>query len=80
MVVYILYSRSLQKYYIGHTKDFSDRITRHNSGHEKSTKKGAPWELIWKAEVATRSQAMKLELKIKNRGAKRYLKDISFGV
>jgi putative endonuclease len=71
--VYIIYSRSLEKYYTGQTNNFEDRFVRHNSGHEKYTKNGIPWELIWKKEVATRSEAMKLENQIKKQGAKRYL-------
>ena len=79
MFVYILHSSSLQKHYIGHTSDIEDRINRHNAGHEKYTKTGVPWELIWKKEVETRSEAMKVEKQIKKRGAKRYLES-QFGV
>jgi putative endonuclease len=74
--VYILYSSSLEKYYIGQTNNFESRIHRHNSGHEKFTKSGLPWILIWKNEVSTRSLAMKLEKQIKKRGAKRYLEKL----
>ena len=71
--VYFIYSRSLQKYYTGQTNDFEDRLFRHNSGHEKYSKIGVPWELIWKTEVSARSEAMKLENQIKKQGAKRFL-------
>jgi putative endonuclease len=71
--VYIIYSRSLQKYYTGQTNDFEDRLARHNSGHEKYSKAGVPWELVWNIEVSSRSEAMKLENQIKKQGAKRYL-------
>jgi len=63
--VYILYSSSLEKYYIGQTSNFESRIHRHNSGHEKFTKNSLPWILIWKNEVSTRSLAVKLEKQIK---------------
>ncbi len=50
-------------------------MRRHNTGNGKYIKTGVPWELIWKKEVLTRSEAMKLEKQIKKRGAKRYLEE-----
>lgn len=41
-VVYILWSDSLQKFYVGSINDFKDRLQRHNAGHEKFTSKGTP--------------------------------------
>ena len=72
IVVYILYSRFLQKYYTGQTNNIQDRLLRHNSGQGKYSKIGVPWELIWKIEVSSRSEAVKLESQIKKH-AKRYL-------
>jgi len=77
--VYILYSRSLNRYYIGHSSNLEDRLERHNRGRSKYTKGGKPWELIWVMVCDTRSEAMKLERKIKKRGANRFLED-QFGV
>ena len=37
---YILYSKSLDKFYKGSTHDISDRLSRHNGGREKATKSG----------------------------------------
>ena len=64
--VYILFSEVLGKHYIGQTSDISKRLIRHNSGYEKFTKKGIPWTLKFYTVVDTRSEAMKLEKKIKN--------------
>lgn len=68
----------MKKHYVGQTNNIDDRLFRHNAGREKFTKTGVPWELVWKKEVLTRSEAMKLEKQIKDRGAKRYLE--KFGV
>jgi len=73
---YIIFSPSINKYYIGHCEDFSVRISQHNTGRNKSTKAGAPWELVYSSRFDTRSRAMALEKKIKNRGAKRFLDDL----
>ena len=34
--VYILFSKSTQKFYTGQTKDFENRIVEHNLGETKS--------------------------------------------
>jgi putative endonuclease len=73
--VYILYSRSLDKYYVGITEDFERRLYQHNQGKGKFTSKGIPWLLITKFDCIGRSEAVHLEMKIKKRGIKRYLQD-----
>ena len=65
------------KYYVGHTQDLDDRLKRHNAGEGKFTKAGIPWELRWKLECKTRSEAIILENKIKKRGIKRFLDDLN---
>ncbi|PKL84100.1 MAG: excinuclease ABC subunit C [Ignavibacteriae bacterium HGW-Ignavibacteriae-3] len=72
---YILYSRSKNRYYVGHTGNFSRRFIEHNSGQNISTKFGAPWELIFTKEFTTKSDAYHLEIKIKKRGISRFLSD-----
>jgi len=79
MYVYILYSETISKYYVGQTTAIEKRVLRHNKGYVKSTKRGLPCKLIWNIEVVNRSEALLLERKIKKRGAKRYL-DNQFGV
>jgi putative endonuclease len=49
------------------------RFNRHNNGYEKSTKKGIPWKLTWKSEMTSRSEAVKLERKLKNINRKKLL-------
>ena len=68
---YILYSKSLEKFYKGSTQDVFERLKRHNGGREKATKYGVPWILLWTAEKPNRSEAQKLEYKLKNLSRKR---------
>ncbi|WP_041257563.1 GIY-YIG nuclease family protein [Fibrella aestuarina] len=75
-VVYIVYSDSLQKFYIGQTVHLGLRLEEHNRGKGNFTAKGHPWRLIASFNCETRTEAVQLELKIKGRGAKRYLQDI----
>jgi putative endonuclease len=63
---YILYSKSFDKYFIGQTNDVDSRLKRHNSGYVNYTKSYMPWELVLSIEKETRSEAMKLERKLKN--------------
>ncbi|MBD3638019.1 MAG: GIY-YIG nuclease family protein [Crocinitomicaceae bacterium] len=74
--VYILYSEVILKHYVGHTQNVEERLAYHNSGYSKYTKSGIPWKLVWSQECTDRSEAMKLEKKIKKRGAKRFLIDL----
>ncbi|MBL4653057.1 MAG: GIY-YIG nuclease family protein [Flavobacteriales bacterium] len=79
---YILFSNSLNRFYVGQTSNFTERFERHNKSMVKSTKRGTPWKLVVKFEVASRRESLALEKKIKGRGAKRYIEDnsIKFGM
>ena len=63
--VYVLESQASHRIYIGQTNNVENRLERHNSGRVVSTRKKDPWRLLgfWKCE--TRSEAMKLEAKLK---------------
>ena len=72
--VYILYSKSLDTFYKGQTNDLSDRLNRHNLQQEKATQNGIPWTLVWSTDKHSRSEAVVLELKLKNLTRKRLVK------
>lgn len=73
--VYVIFSNSTKRFYSGQTNDFDLRLERHNLGMVRSTKSGIPWIEIWKTRLASRTEALKLERKIKKRGITRYLSD-----
>ncbi|PKD43324.1 GIY-YIG nuclease family protein [Rhodohalobacter barkolensis] len=68
-------SNSAQRYYTGSCDNVDRRLQRHNESRVSSTKYGVPWELVWYKKCDNRSEARKLELIIKKRGAKRFLSD-----
>jgi putative endonuclease len=74
--VYILYSGTSGKYYIGQTANLTDRLNRHNNGYEKFTSPYTPWKMIWFTEKSTRGEALILEKKLKNLSRERILKFI----
>ncbi len=71
--VYILYSETFKRYYIGQTQDLGERIHRHNNRMEKATSPYVPWTIVWFVEKATRGEAMILERKLKNLNRQRLL-------
>ena len=44
--LYILWSESRKRFYVGHSADLDDRLLRHNEGRSKATKAGGPWQLV----------------------------------
>ncbi|MDP4680605.1 MAG: GIY-YIG nuclease family protein [Cyclobacteriaceae bacterium] len=44
---YILYSQSLNKYYIGHTNDLDGRLSQHNSNHRGFSGKVGDWKFVY---------------------------------
>ena len=70
---YILYSKSLDLFYKGSTSNIDNRLSRHNSGLETFTSNGIPWELIWFTSKDSKSEAYKLEMKLKNLNRERLI-------
>jgi len=71
--VYILYSSSLDQYYIGHTENLEDRIFRHTNSGSKSTKKANDWVIKYNEEFKLRKDAIHRELEIKSKKSRKYI-------
>jgi len=76
--VYILYSESLDSYYIGETVDLKQRLQEHNSGFYDSafTKQSKDWILYYTIECNNRVQARKIETHIKKMKSKVYIQNV----
>ncbi len=72
--VYILYSPSIGRYYVGQTEDLDQRLEKHNSGTfiESSTKYGIPWEIFYVIECISRKQAVNMEAHLKKMKSVKY--------
>ena len=58
--VYILYSNSINKYYVGHTDDLERRLHEHNTGQTRYTSsRGNRWTLVYQEAYDSRALAMK---------------------
>ncbi|MFY0483546.1 GIY-YIG nuclease family protein [Flavobacterium sp. PLA-1-15] len=63
---YILYSKALNRYYIGHTSETLDeRLRKHLSKHSGFTAKTKDWLIVYFEEFETKSLAYKRELEVK---------------
>ncbi len=74
--VYILYSPSLNRYYIGHTGQLDDRLFRHTNSGSKSTKAAHDWQLVYSESCPSRSDAMKRESFIKKQKSRRFIETL----
>ncbi len=70
---YILYSDKINKYYVGYTNDLNLRLTRHNAGWGKYTKRGIPWNLVYHESFVTKSEAIARENQIKKKKSRKYI-------
>lgn len=64
---------SNQKHYTGQTNNLTRRIKQHNAGQCISTKNHLPFKIIFSKKLSSRTEAVKLERFIKNKGASRFL-------
>ena len=60
--------------YIGMTEKFDERFVRHNKGYVRSTKRFAPFKLIYTENCETGQQAREREKYLKSSSGKRFLK------
>ena len=64
-VVYILYSPSSDKIYIGFTENLIQRFHWHNNGPKGFTKKYRPWIVVYVEYLNTKTEALQREKNLK---------------
>ncbi len=74
--IYALKSLVKNYIYVGMTQNLDERIKRHNSGRERTTKPYSPFELIYTEEFQTRIEARKREKYFKSGVGKSFLKNL----
>jgi putative endonuclease len=66
MFVYILYSASANKYYIGVSENAECRLLKHNSKHKGFTSFVNDWVIKYLEHYTDKTDALKREREIKN--------------
>ncbi len=63
---YILFSETLDKFYIGHTTEqLEERLRKHLSNHSGYTSKTKDWMIVYFEEYQSKSLAYRRELEVK---------------
>ena len=65
--VYIIYSPTADRYFVGQTKDLKITLWQHNAKTNPATADGKPWEVKFTQQFATRNEALSLEMKLKKK-------------
>ena len=74
--VYILQSQLDQSFYIGYTSNIENRITYHNKGKSRYTRKKIPWVLVYKEEYNSKREALIREKFIKKQKSRMYIEEL----
>ena len=74
--LYILHSKSFNRYYVGYTNDIARRLTEHNRIKAKYTDVGIPWILVYTESFASKKEAMDREKFIKSRKSNNFILDL----
>ena len=74
--VYVLYSPSYDKLYIGYTSNLKNRLLSHNHLSKKGwTVRYRPWVLIYKEEFKDKKSAMKREKELKGGQGRAWIRE-----
>ena len=74
--VYIIYSNSRDRYYIGSAENIELRLKRHNDGATISTKSGRPWIVKYIEKFESKTEALKRENYLKRMKSRILIEDM----
>ena len=67
--VFVLFSDSASRFYIGVTEDVQARLTVHNAGQSRWTCRHVPWRCVYRVRMDSLTEARKLENLLKRQKA-----------
>jgi putative endonuclease len=73
---YIIYSKNIDKFYVGSCQDVHERLKDHLNSRSKYTKITKDWELKYFETFSTRSEAYQREMKIKKMKSRKYIESL----
>ena len=75
--LYILYSTSKNKYYVGFTGDsLNERLRKHNTNHKGFTGGSGDWQLKYSEDFETKTEAIAREKQIKKWKSRKLIEDL----
>jgi len=74
--IYLLYSETRDRYYIGSSSDPKERLIRHNAGATPSTKSGKPWKIVYTENYSSKTEALKRETYLKRMKSRVYIENL----
>ncbi len=75
--VYILFSQTLNKYYIGYTADdLIERLRKHNSNHKGFTGMIGDWKIVHLETFSVKSEAIHREKEIKKWKSRKKIEEL----
>jgi len=74
--IYILFSETFKRTYVGFSEDPSKRLEAHNSGKVISTKKYMPWRIVYLEEFSDYNEVRKKEKYYKSGAGRRKIRVI----
>ena len=78
--VYVLYSETYDKIYIGRTTNLPERFKSHNElGKKGWTIKFRPWRIVHTEAFATKAEAIQREKELKSAAGRRWIRNERLG-
>jgi putative endonuclease len=71
--LYILHSKSVDRYYVGFTNDLERRLSEHNRIKAKYTDIGIPWSVVYTESFNSKKDAMNREKFIKSKKSRKFI-------
>jgi putative endonuclease len=76
-IVYILFSKKLNRFYTGYTSNLTTRMDFHrNAPNNKFTAKADDWELFYTIDCDCKKQALAIEKYIKRMKSSKYIRNL----
>ena len=76
---YIIFSKSINRYYVGYTSNLDERLQMHRSGYfgtKSYTMKAKDWEIYLTFPCSTIEKAIEIEGNIKRMKSRKYIENL----
>ncbi|WP_335966217.1 GIY-YIG nuclease family protein [Galbibacter sp. PAP.153] len=75
-LLFILYSQTLDRYYVGASGDLERRLTKHNANHKGYTGRASDWAIVHKERFTSKVEAYRREKQIKGWKSRRMIENL----